>query len=142
MPSLPRRRARSESSSYTAEGLARALRFLADEHFPRPSIRALSAVGHDVADVASESPGIPDERVLERAVREGRLLITFDSDHGRLIYREGGPVPVGVVYFRLVPLSVREPAEYLLALLARPELSLLGMLTVVERERIRQRPLP
>lgn len=118
------------------------MRFLADEHFPRPSIRALSSAGHDVADVASESPGISDERVLERAVREERLLITFDSDHGRLIFREGAPAPVGVVYFRLIPLSLREPAEYLLALLAKPELSLLGVLTVVERERTRQRPFP
>ena len=84
-----------------------------------------------MADVASESPGILDERVLERAVREGRFLITFDSDHGRLIYREGAPAPVGVVYFRLIPLSLREPAEYLLALLEKPAFSLPGMLTVV-----------
>jgi hypothetical protein len=38
--------------------------------------------GHDVATVASETPGIPDELGLERAVGEGRVLITFDRDTG------------------------------------------------------------
>ena len=46
------------------------------------------------------------------------------------------------MYFRFVPSSLEEPAEYLLALLERSELSLLGMLTVAERDRISQRPLP
>jgi hypothetical protein len=46
------------------------------------------------------------------------------------------------VYFRFVPFSPREPAKYLLVLLERPELSLPGMLTVAERDRVRQRPLP
>ncbi len=118
------------------------MRFLADERFPLPSIRTLPAAGHDVAAVASESPGIPDELVLERAVREDRVLITFDRDYGRLLYRQDAPIPMGVVYFRIVPLSLEEPAEYLLALLERSKLTLLGALTVVERERTRQRPLP
>jgi len=48
------------------------MRFLADEHFPLPSVRILSAAGHDgVATVASERPGISDELVLERAVARG-----------------------------------------------------------------------
>jgi predicted nuclease of predicted toxin-antitoxin system len=119
------------------------MRFLADEHFPLPSVRILSAAGYDdVATVASETPGISDELVLERAVGEGRVLITFDRDYGRLLYRQDAPAPVGIVYFRIVPFSLEEPAEYLLALPERSELTLLGALTVVERERTRQRPLP
>ncbi len=118
------------------------MRFLADEHFPRPSVRVLSAAGHDVADIALSSPGIPDEIVLERAIREGRTLLTFDRDYGRLIYAQTAPVPEAVVYFRFVPSTLEEPAEYLLALLERAEYPLAGMLTILRRDRVRQRPLP
>ena len=69
-------------------------------------------------------------------------MITFDGDYGRLFYRQDAPAPVGIVYFRIVPFSLEEPAEYLITLPERSELTLLGALTVVERERTRQRPLP
>jgi hypothetical protein len=77
-----------------------------------------------------------------RAAREARVLLTFDRDHGRLLYRAGVPVPEGVVYFRFDPAYPEEPAEILLALLEQTEPSVLGMLTVIERDRVRQRPLP
>jgi predicted nuclease of predicted toxin-antitoxin system len=115
--------------------------FLADENFPLPSVRILSAASHDTVAVVLESPGVSDESVLEGAVREARVLLTFDRDYGSLLYQRGLQAPGGIVYFRFVPFSLEEPAEYLLALLERSELSLLGMLTVAERDRIRQRPL-
>ena len=92
--------------------------------------------------MAAEEPGLPDEQVLSRAFREERIILTFDRDYGRLLYEVGLPSPTGVVYFRLVPSSLEEPAEYLLVLLRRADVSVSGMLTVVERDRVRQRPLP
>lgn len=92
--------------------------------------------------MAAEEPGLPDEQVLSRAFREERIILTFDRDYGRLLYEVGLPSPTGVVYFRLVPSSLEEPAEYLLVLLRRADFSVSGMLTVVERDRVRQRPLP
>lgn len=118
------------------------MRFLADENFPLPSIRLLSAAGHDIAAVAQESPGISDEAVLDRAVREGRVLLTFDSDYGTLIYRQGIKPPEGVIYLRFIPASPEEPAEYLLAFFEQPGVSIFGLLTVAERDRVRQRRLP
>lgn len=118
------------------------MKFLADENFPLPSVHALSVAGHDVAAVVLESPGASGELVLERAVREDRILLTFDRDYGRLLYQQGAVSPGGIVYFRFVPSSLEEPAEYLLALLERSVPSLPGMLTVAERDRVRQRPLP
>ncbi len=58
-----------------------------------------------------DSPGIPDEQVLSRATREDRVLLTFDRDHGRLLYRTGAPVPEGVVYFRFEPTYPEETVE-------------------------------
>lgn len=89
-----------------------------------------------------ESFSLSDEGVLERAVGEERLLIAFDGDHGRSSFREAAVVPIGVVYLRLTSFSLREPEKFFVALLVKPELSLMSMLTVVERERTRQRPLP
>jgi predicted nuclease of predicted toxin-antitoxin system len=118
------------------------VRFLADENFPLASVRLLTTAGYEVAAVALESPGVMDEVVLERAVREGRVLLTFDRDYGGLLYLRGSQPPEGIVYFRFAPYSPEEPAEYLLTLLERLGDSLSGTLTVVERDRVRQRPLP
>ena len=102
----------------------------------------LATAEHDVSAVAVESPGIPDEAVLERASRERRTPLTFDRDYGGLLYRHGSEAPDGMVYFRFAPSTPEEPAEYLLSLLEQFGLSLPGMLTVAERDRVRQRPLP
>ena len=118
------------------------MRFLADENFPLRSVRVLSAAGHDILAVALESPGAPDDAVLDRAFREERVLLTFDRDYSGLLYLQGSQPPEGIVYFRFSPSSPEKPAEYLLALLEESGPSLPGMLTVAERERARQRPLP
>lgn len=69
-------------------------------------------------------------------------MLTFDRDYGSLLYARGSQPPEGVVYFRFAPSSPEEPAEYLLALVERFGPSLVGTLTVAERDRVRQRPLP
>ena len=102
----------------------------------------LSAAGHDVVAIALESPGVPDETVLERAFREERILLTFDRDYGGLLYLQGAQPPEVIVYFRFSPSSPEEPAGYLLGLIERFESSLSGTLTVAEYDRVRQRPLP
>lgn len=104
--------------------------FLANENFPLPGIRRLRGAGHDVAAIASEESGISGEEVLERAVRESRVILTFDRDYGRLIFEFGLPAPP------------EEPAERLLDLLEAPDFQLIGSLLAVERDRLRRRPLP
>jgi predicted nuclease of predicted toxin-antitoxin system len=118
------------------------VKFLAGENLPLPGVRVLSAARHDIVAVVLESAGVSDEIVLERAVRKARVLLTFDRDRDSLLYQRGLPAPGGMVYFRFVPFSLEEPAGYLLAFLERSDLFLLRMLTVAERDRIRQRPLP
>jgi predicted nuclease of predicted toxin-antitoxin system len=80
--------------------------------------------------------------VLEQARSEGRILVTFDRDFGELLYRRRAPVPQGVIYLHFVPTSPQEPAQLLRGLLAMQEIELGDRFTVVERERVRQRPLP
>ncbi|MBI3946375.1 MAG: DUF5615 family PIN-like protein [Armatimonadetes bacterium] len=118
------------------------MRFLANENFPLPSTRRLRAVGHDVWAVVEDAPGSTDAAILARAASEWRIIMTFDRDYGELIFRLRLPTPAGVVYFRFDPATPDEPAEHLLGLMAIDQIRLDGMFTVVERHRVRQRPLP
>jgi predicted nuclease of predicted toxin-antitoxin system len=118
------------------------MQFLANENFALASVRRARAAGLHVASMSEDAPGSKDADVLLRAVREARILLTFDRDYGELIYRLGLAAPAGVVYLRLIPSTPEEPAEQLLRLMAVPGLSLEGRFTVVERGQVRQRPLP
>ncbi|RIK41893.1 MAG: hypothetical protein DCC55_10525 [Chloroflexi bacterium] len=117
------------------------MRFLADENFPRASIELLRSAGYTVAAIAEDSPGIQDLAVLERAAAEERIILTFDRDYGELIFRFSLPAPAGLVYLRYDPREPTEPARDILRLMTLADLSLEGKFTVVERERVRQRPL-
>ena len=118
------------------------MKFLADENFPLKSLYRLREAGLDVKAVIEESPGIKDREVLAWAADEGRILLTFDRDYGELIYRRGLSAPTGVIYFRFIPETPEEVAEYLLKLIEISGLRLEGRFTVVERDRVRQRLLP
>ncbi|WP_375506794.1 DUF5615 family PIN-like protein [uncultured Nostoc sp.] len=118
------------------------MRFLANENFPLPSVRLLRQAGYDVASVTEDSPGIEDTEVLTRAANEQRVILTFDRDYGELIYRLRLPSPTGVIYLRFRPHTPEEPATLLLNLLEIEGLQFEERFTVLERDQIRQRPLP
>lgn len=118
------------------------IRFLANENIPLESVRRLRKAGHDVLAVSESLPGARDTEVLTRAHQEGRIVLTFDRDYGELIYRRGLPAPFGVVYLRFIPASPAQVAEVLAELQEVSGLTLAGRYTVVDPERIRQRPLP
>lgn len=60
------------------------MRFLADENFPGNAVTALQARGHDIVWIRTAAPGGKDEEILAWAVREERVLLTFDKDFGEL----------------------------------------------------------
>ncbi|MEM7531272.1 MAG: DUF5615 family PIN-like protein [Chloroflexota bacterium] len=117
------------------------MKFLANENFPLPSVYLLRKAGHDVISISEESPGITDDLVLARAVSESCIILTFDRDYGELIYRIH-LVSAPVLYFRYNPLTPQEPGMHVLRLLEVSELDITDCFTVVDRQRIRQRPLP
>jgi predicted nuclease of predicted toxin-antitoxin system len=118
------------------------MRFLANENFPLGSVRKLRTAGHDVLAIIEVEAGAKDPAVLDRAVAENRVLLTFDRDYGELIYRRNLPPPPGVIYLRLVPKTPDEAADAILSLLFIDGLDLERRYTVIERLRVRQRPLP
>jgi hypothetical protein len=69
------------------------------------------------------------------------VTVTCDSDFGELAFRFGLPAPCGIVLFRIEwsdPLT--DNAFAVTALTSRDDLA--GVFAVVERDRIRIRPLP
>ena len=79
---------------------------LADENFPGPAVTTLRAAGHDLAWIRTIDPSADDPIVLARAIREMRILLTFDKDFGELAWHHGLPAYCGVVLFR-VPMPKR-----------------------------------
>lgn len=117
------------------------MQFLANENFPLLSVRNLRNLGLDITSIMEDSPGIKDTEVLARAVKEERIILTFDRDYGELIFRRFLPKPIGVIYFRYQPFTPEEPAQHLMRLLNEKDLKLERMFTVLERNKLRQRSL-
>ncbi len=115
--------------------------FLANENIPLASVKYLRQAGYSVTAIAQEKPGISDREVLAQAEAENRILLTFDRDYGELVYRKKLPPPAGLVYFRFAPASPEEAAQKLLFVLKNNRIVLPGKFTIIEKDRVRQRPL-
>lgn len=76
------------------------MRFLANENFPGAAVTALEAAGHDVAWVRIVAPGMTDPDVMAWAMRDERILLTFDKDFGELAGKSALPRTCGVVLLR------------------------------------------
>ena len=118
------------------------MKWLADENIPGVAVAFLRRHGEDVMAIAEMAPGIPDEEVLERARVDRRILLSFDRDHGDLIFHHGIVPPVGVVYFRLSPPDPQSVERILAGLIALGEDALVGKFTVITADGMRQRALP
>lgn len=117
------------------------MRFLVNENIPGPVIRRLRELGHDVLSAKESLAGESDDVLLARAQAEQRVTLTCDTDFGELAFRAGLPATYGVVLFRIAwsdPAS--DNAFALSALTTRSDWR--GVFAVVERDRIRIRPLP
>jgi predicted nuclease of predicted toxin-antitoxin system len=91
------------------------MRFLANENFPGAAVSALARAGHDIVWVRNAAPGSADEDILAWAVRENRVLLTFDRDFGELAWRVGLPASCGIVLFRVPMPAAAEVGEILAA---------------------------
>ncbi len=116
------------------------MKWLADENFPLASYKLLLASGLDIKHVGIDWPSVLDVNVVEIALSQNRIILTFDSDFGELIFKYGYSA-LGVVYFRLVGILPTEPANILLELIAA-NYPFEKYLTVISASGIRQRALP
>jgi len=117
-------------------------RLLFDVGVGRHAEEAAITLGHDVAAVRHLNPKMADEETLRLAALEDRIVITMDQDFGTLVYLEGHPRPPGVLLLRLDDATGREKASALSAVLLGHAESLMGNFAVLQRDRLRVRPLP
>jgi predicted nuclease of predicted toxin-antitoxin system len=117
------------------------MRILANEIFPADAVSALRDHGHDVAWIRTDSPGISDTEVLDRAQRENRILLTFDKDFGELAFRLELPSLSGIILFRISASSSAFIAQTALAAIESRD-DWRDHFAVVEDARIRMTPLP
>ena len=76
------------------------MRFLVDECTGTAAAGWLVEQGHDVCSVYDLSRGADDETIIQKAVGEGRILITSDKDFGQIFFRDGR-VHSGVILLQL-----------------------------------------
>jgi predicted nuclease of predicted toxin-antitoxin system len=117
------------------------MRFLADENFPLDAVEALRQQEHDVVWIRTESPGISDPEVLNRAQIENRIVLTFDKDFGELAFREQLPATRGIILFRIMAPSGAVIAQKVATAIAMRD-DWAGHFSVVEDDKVRMRLFP
>lgn len=101
-------------------------------------MEAFEAAGHDVVWAGSwtEDPG--DDEILQRAHREGRILVTLDKDFGELAIVRRRPHS-GII--RLIGLAAKQQAPAGIRVLnLHGNLLQRGAIVTVEPGRVRIRP--
>jgi len=119
------------------------MRFLLDMPVPPGLADWLAARGHDAVHLVSLGLGrATDQEVLTRALDDGRVLVTADTDFPQLLALSGQASP-GVILFRGGGYT-QQDMEALLAraLAAVAEPTLARSICVVDRNRVRCRSLP
>ena len=119
------------------------LKLLANENIPRLLVAELRQRGHDVRWIVEEQRGMSDPQVLQEALAQERLLLTGDKDFGELVYREGRDASCGIILLKVRDTSSQaELTSIVRPVLEAHEASWRDHFSVIERRRVRIRPLP
>lgn len=114
------------------------MKFLVDESIEYRVVLHLKEKGFDTASVASDYPGLKDKRVLSKAKKEGRILVTNDKDFGESIFRQKLPHK-GVILLRLPDETAQAKIKKLNFLLKNYGDKLKDNFVVVTKEKVRIR---
>lgn len=119
------------------------MKFLADMGVSLSTVRLLREQGHEAIHLREEGlRQLPDEKILEKARQEGRIVLTFDLDFGDLMVTGTHMFP-SVVIFRLHNETPTNVTARLFDVLAQRSRELEeGVILVVEDTRYRMRRLP
>ena len=81
--------------------------FLLDVNASGAVARWLIDRGHNVAEVGQKDPRMSDDKILNWAVRERRIIVTTDNDFEEMIWRQGKS-HCGVLRLENLPRSQRK----------------------------------
>jgi predicted nuclease of predicted toxin-antitoxin system len=112
------------------------MKFLADESCDCAIVRALRVAGYDVKEVRVASIGAPDEKVINMALQESRVLLTEDKDFGQLVFASAVKSP-GVILLRYPADTRRKLARVIVEFVEKNTEKIEGRFTVIQPGRIR-----
>ena len=120
------------------------MRFLIDNALSPAIARGLTGAGHDAIHVRDVGlAAAPDERVLEMAENQGRILVSADTDFGALLAARQLTAPSFILFRGDTTRRPEHQLALLLNALARIEAELqAGCVAVLDGSRIRVRNLP
>jgi predicted nuclease of predicted toxin-antitoxin system len=120
------------------------LRFLVDNALSPVFAEELAKSGHDALHV--RDPGMQattDEEVFDLAAKEGRIIVSADTDFGTILALRRTAEPSVVIFRRSSGRRPEQQAKLLLEQLPRVADSLeRGSVVVIEEDRLRVRALP
>jgi predicted nuclease of predicted toxin-antitoxin system len=93
------------------------MKFLVDENIGKTIVSYLESSGYDVKWIRRVSPGISDIDVIVLALKENRVIITYDLDFGELVFLDDKK-HAGILLLRvstdLVPIHLKAIKNFLL----------------------------
>jgi predicted nuclease of predicted toxin-antitoxin system len=101
-------------------------------------IRILEQAGHNTRSILLSTPGIADTAIIELANKEARLIITFDRDFGKLIFRNRQLPAEGIIYLRTSHLPPAETGALLVQVL-RSGWNFRKKISILSETKFRQR---
>jgi len=115
------------------------LRFLVDFNVGQAVTEYLRMAGYDVSFVGELDPRMDDVDILALAVREGRIVVTMDTDFGKLVYHAGRP-HAGILLLRMPGAQRKQKVEAVAQILSQQATKLAGHFCVYQAGRLRVRP--
>jgi predicted nuclease of predicted toxin-antitoxin system len=112
------------------------MRLIADESCDFAIVRGLREARYDVLSIAELSAGASDEKVIEMASWERRLLITEDKDFGQLVFA-AAKENSGVILVRYPAMARSGLVAAMIELLSGQADTLYNSFVVMEPGRVR-----
>ena len=114
------------------------MKILADENIEREFIEALREAKFDVLAVWESYIGFADDEILQIAVDEKAVIMTYDTDFGELVFRFSLNTH-GVILLRLSGLSLAEKINKTILAIREHEAELENAFTVISENSVRIR---
>jgi predicted nuclease of predicted toxin-antitoxin system len=114
------------------------MKIVADENLAYRMIKALRNEGFEVLSIEEDTPSIPDNNVLNVAVKENALLITEDKDFGDLVMLHKLPHK-GILLLRLSGMDTDQKVIRMIDVIETYGEELKDSFTVVDTKKVRIR---
>ena len=114
------------------------MKILADENIEREFIEVLRVANFDVLSVRESHIGAADDEILQIAVDEKAVIMTYDTDFGELVFRFGLESH-GVILLCVHNLSLAEKAQITIRAIREHEAEIENAFTVISENSVRIR---